>query len=279
MMKSQSPNSSERIVLISDGTCDTAEGYVRAILTQFNRATMDLMRFPSVRSTEGITNALSQTPAPALIVYTFGKEILRKHVWAETRRLNLVGFDLMYPAIDIFGAFFSSRPAEHEAALHSVQSINYFERMEAIEFTVKHDDGMRLSDLAEADLILTGVSRTSKTPTAMYLAHKGYKVANVPLVYGIDPPQQLIDASQKGIPVVFLKIDPGALEKIRRSRFLKLGTSPQQSDTYVRQEAISEELKVALNLARRFQWRQIDVTNKAIEETASEIVVFLRPHS
>jgi len=265
----------ERIAILSDGTCETAENLVRAILAQFNKADAELLRIPKVRTEVELMRELDSLTAPYLVVYTFGTEKLRKLIWSESRKRGLLTYDILYPAVEIFGQFFDAVPSQEQAVLHSTQSVNYFDRMEAIEFTVKHDDGLRLSDLQEANLILTGVSRTSKTPTSMYLAHKGYKVANVPLVYGIEPPVQLIESAQAGIPIVMLTIEASSLEKIRKSRFVRLGTTASQSDTYISLNRISEETSAALQLARRFKWPVIDVTNKAVEETAAEILLLI----
>jgi len=265
----------ERIAILSDGTCETAENLVRAILAQFNKADAELLRIPKVRTEVELMRELDSLTAPYLVVYTFGTEKLRKLIWSESRKRGLLTYDILYPAVEIFGQFFDAVPSQEQAVLHSTQSVNYFDRMEAIEFTVKHDDGLRLSDLQEANPILTGVSRTSKTPTSMYLAHKGYKVANVPLVYGIEPPVQLIESAQAGIPIVMLTIEASSLEKIRKSRFVRLGTTASQSDTYISLNRISEETSAALQLARRFKWPVIDVTNKAVEETAAEILLLI----
>ncbi len=273
-MKKRQP---ERIAIISDGTCDTAETYVRAILAQFNRSEADLVRIPKIREEQDLMKALDKFHPPYLIAFTFATERLRKLMWTETKRRNLLSIDILYPAVDLFAKFFHTDPTQAFGALHSTQAINYFERMEAIEFTVKHDDGMRLSDLFQAEIILTGVSRTSKTPTSMYLAHKGYRVANVPLVFGIEPSEVLIKAHQAGVPIIALTLEAGYLEKIRRARFQRLGTSSSQSDTYVDLKRIVEELEAAHKLARRNKWPILDVTNKAIEETASEILLLVAP--
>lgn len=267
--------SSERIALLSDGTCDTAETYVRAILAQFNRTESELTRFPKIRTDDQLVRALEKLEPPFLVAYTFAEEKLRKIVWTEIRKRNLTGVDILYPAIDIFSTFFKDDPTENVGALHNTRAVNYFDRIEAVEFTVKHDDGLRLNDLHEADIILTGCSRTSKTPTCMYLANKGYRVANVPLIYGIDPSKELIAAHEKGIPVILLTLAADQLARIRRSRFERLGTAPNQSDTYVDLKLITDELEAARRLAMRYRWSVIDVTNKAIEESASEILLLV----
>lgn len=265
----------ERIAVFSDGTCETAETYVRAILAQFNKSEADLLRIPKIRQEAELLKALDKLAPPYLVAYTFASEKLRKLIWAETRKRGLLGIDVLYPAIDLFAQFFHENPSQETGTFHTTRAINYFERMEAVEFTVKHDDGMKQNDLDQAEIILTGVSRTSKTPTSMYLAHKGYRVANVPLVDGIKPSPSLLSANEKGIPVILLTIDPMHLERIRKSRFDRLGTAPTQSDTYIDIKKISEELEAAHLLARRHKWPILNVTNKAVEETASEILLLV----
>lgn len=265
----------ERIAILSDGTCDTAETYVRAILSQFQRADSELVRFPRIRDEEALSRALDSLTPPFLLAYTFAKESLRKKVWAEAKRRSLLGVDILYPTIDVFAQFLKTDPSQEHGVLHSTQAMNYFDRIEAVEFAVKHDDGMKMNDIDAAEMILTGVSRTSKTPTSMYLAHKGYRVANVPLVFGITPPPALITAAEAKIPVFFLTIEPSHLSRIRRARFDRLGTAPNHSDHYVDLQRIQEELDAAHQLARRHKWHIIDVTNKAVEETASEILLLV----
>lgn len=265
----------ERIAIVSDGTCDTAETYVRAILAQFDRSSSELLRFPKIRTEDQLERCLEKLEHPFLVAYTFAEEKLRKMVWSEIRKRNLTGVDILYPAIDIFSNFFKDTPTENVGALHTTHALNYFDRIEAVEFTVKHDDGLRLSDLDEADIILTGCSRTSKTPTCMYLANKGYRVANVPLIFDIEPPKELIRAHESGVPVILLTIAADQLARIRRARFDRLGTSPNQNDTYIDLRRITEELEAARRLAMRYRWSVIDVSNKAIEESASEILLLV----
>lgn len=267
--------SEERIAILSDGTCDTAETYVRAILAQFNRSETGLKRFPKIRDEVELSKALDKIESPFLIAYTFAEERLRKLVWSEAKKRNLTTIDVLYPALEIFSNFFHDDPSERVGALHSTRSLNYFGRVEAVEWTVKHDDGLRMSDLSDAEIILTGCSRTSKTPTSMYLANKGYRVANVPLVFGIDPSKELIAAHEKGVPVILLSLAADNLSRIRKARFDRLGAAPSQSDTYIDLQKIQEELEAARRLAMRYRWSIIDVTNKAIEESASEILLLV----
>lgn len=274
-----------KILILSDSTGDTAENYVRAILAQFQIAHSPLKKVPNIVTDFQLKKALESATAPCLVVYTFALEKLRKLAWSIIRDKNLIGLDLFYPAVEIFSNFLHRNPNQTPGMLHSAKAHHYFDRVEAIEFTVKHDDGMKLEDLSEADIILIGVSRTSKTPTSIYLAHKGYRVANVPMVPGIEVPRELIAASKAGVPVICLTIREQDLERIRKSRLQNLVPQAQvpirksKSDTYVNPETIREELEATQKLSRKYGWPQIDVTDKAIEETASEILVMVSDRS
>lgn len=269
-----SSKNSKEIVILSDGTGETAEAFVRAVLAQFASQDPHLIRYTSLEGPSALRKTLEKLEGDKLIVYTFAAPELRKLAWSMTRELGFPSLDLLYPAVDIFAQFLKTSPSEKVGALHSTQARDYFQRIDAIEFTVKHDDGMRLGEIHQADLILVGVSRSSKTPTSIYLAHKGYRVANVPLILNIDPPQELIEAHKMGVPVVCLSIRETDLERIRRTRFQNLGAKSKQSeDQYLALEQIAAELKAAQQLARKHRWPHIDVTDRAIEETASEILL------
>ncbi|TVQ77679.1 MAG: kinase/pyrophosphorylase [Bradymonadales bacterium] len=266
----------QQIVILSDSTGDTAEGFVRAVLAQFQSSDVDIKRIPNIESERALRKSLESITQRALIVYTFASPELRKTAWSLTRELSYTGLDLLYPAVEIFSEFLGSSPSQQAGALHSVLARDYFRRIEAIEFTVKHDDGMRLNEIHLADIILVGVSRSSKTPTSIYLAHKGYRVANVPLVLGIPEPKELLTAHEKKVPVACLTIHESDLERIRRTRFINLGAKTKQSeDHYLAIDQICAELKAAQQLARKYGWPIIDVTDRAIEETASEILLLI----
>jgi regulator of PEP synthase PpsR (kinase-PPPase family) len=152
--------------------------------------------------------------------------------------------------------------------LHQVDT-EYFKRVEAVNFTVKQDDGQELRHLYRADMVLVGVSRTSKTPLSIYLAHKGYKVANVPLVKGIEPPRELFEIDQK--KVVGLLIDARRLVELRSARLRNLRQNPRGS--YADFEVVEDELEWCRRIYRNnAQWQVIDVTNKSVEESAAEIL-------
>jgi len=265
----------DRIAVLSDGTGETAETFVNAILAQFKIKQPKVSRHPQIKTEAQLAKIIKEFEPPFLVTYTFASEKLRKAAWALVREHGVTGIDLLYPAVEIFSVFLQQSPTQERGAFHTTQAEDYFQRIEAIEFTVKHDDGMKMDELHLADLILVGVSRSSKTPTSIYLAHKGYKVANVPLVHGIELSPDLIKASQSGIPIVLLTINALDLERIRKVRFQNLGARLTQSDNYISSVKIREELQATRQLARQHGWPIIDVTDKAIEETASEILLLV----
>jgi hypothetical protein len=151
--------------------------------------------------------------------------------------------------------------------LHGMDE-EYFRRIDAVEFTVKHDDGQECRNLHKADIVLAGVSRSSKTPVSIYLAHRGWKVANVPIVAGIDPPPELFKVDPA--KVAGLIIEPQRLHEMRAARLVHMGQSPRTE--YADFERIEEEIRAARRLFRKHRWTIIDVSTKAIEETANEIL-------
>ncbi len=176
--------------------------------------------------------------------------------------------DLMGGVVAVLSSFLSEAPAGVPGLLHSVND-SYFRRVEAVEFAVKHDDGALPETLSKADLVIVGVSRTSKTPLSMYLAQKGLRVANVPLVLGINPPAEL--ATLADARVYGLIIQTPTLMRIRQNRLQYLGL--QGDSDYAVKEHIDSELRFARQfLARHPAWPVIDVTNRAIEETAADIL-------
>jgi regulator of PEP synthase PpsR (kinase-PPPase family) len=186
----------------------------------------------------------------------------------EVELYGLEALDLMSLLIYKFAEIFGIPPQKQPGLLYEINS-EYFKRVEAVNFTVKQDDGQELRNLCKADMVLIGVSRTSKTPLSMYLAHKGYKVANVPLVKGIDPPMEIFEIDQK--KVVALAIDAKRLVELRSARLRNLRQNPRGS--YADFEAIAEELDWCRQLYRKHpEWQIIDVTNKSVEESASEIL-------
>jgi regulator of PEP synthase PpsR (kinase-PPPase family) len=259
------------IYLLSDATGETAEKMVLAALTQFRDKPVRLTRINNVRTKNQVYEALDEALGNGgLVVYTIVNRELAQLVHDECDGLGLVSIDLLTPLLMKVAHCLGRSPKETPGLLHGVDEA-YFRRIEAIEFTVKHDDGQEPRNLYLADIVLVGISRTSKTPLSIYLAHRGWKVANVPLINGIDPPSQLFEVDPKKIAA--LVIDPQRLVEVRAARLRNLGQDPRAA--YADYEEIEEELKHARKLFRRHPWVVIDVSSKAVEETANEVLVRL----
>lgn len=259
------------IYLLSDATGETAEKMVLAALTQFRDKPVRMTRVNNVRTKNQVYEALDEALSNhGLVVYTIVNRELAQLVHDECDGLGLISIDLLTPLLLKVAHYLGRSPKETPGLLHGVDEA-YFRRVEAIEFTVKHDDGQEPRNLYLADIVLVGISRTSKTPLSIYLAHRGWKVANVPLVNGIEPPPQLFEVDPKKIAA--LVIDPQRLVEVRAARLRNLGQDPRAA--YADYEEIEEELKHARKLFRRHPWVVVDVSSKAVEETANEVLVRL----
>jgi regulator of PEP synthase PpsR (kinase-PPPase family) len=257
------------LYLFSDATGETVERVVRAALSQFKGVEVKLYKFTNLRTRADIVQAFAAIGSePGLVVYTMVDPELTQFLRSEVANHGVEAVDLINPLIFKLSDLFAVSPQEEPGLLYQINA-EYFKRMEAVNFTVKQDDGQELRNLCKADLVLVGVSRTSKTPLSMYLAHKGYKVANVPLVKGIDPPRELFQIDQKR--VVGLMIDAKRLVELRSARLRNLRQSPRGN--YADYQEVEEELELCRQLYRRHpEWNVVDVTNKSVEESASEIL-------
>ncbi len=255
------------IFVVSDGTGDTATAAVGAALTQF-ASPLRVRNFGEVRSESDVRRVMGlAAEAGALVVFTLVEEGLARVVEERGRELSVPTLDLLGPLIATIAAHGSLEPQHRPGLLHRF-SEGYFARVEAVEFAVRHDDGANLHTLFDADLVLTGVSRTSKTPLSMYLAQRGYKTGNVPLVPGMDPPRELLDLDPR--KVFGLVVDESTLLEIRRARVRALRASPYL--TYADPEGVSQELRRTRRLFRQRGWRIVDITARAVEENASRIL-------
>lgn len=264
-------STAQAIFLLSDATGETAEKMVMAALTQFRDRPARLTRVNNVRTKNQVYEALDEALASnALVVYTIVNRELAQLVHDECDGLGLVNIDLLTPLLMKVAQCLGRSPKETPGLLHGVDEA-YFRRIEAIEFTVKHDDGQEPRNLHLADIVLVGISRTSKTPLSIYLAHRGWKVANVPLVKGIEPPSQLFEVDPNRIAALI--IDPQRLVEVRAARLRNLGQDPRAA--YADYEEIEEELKYAKRFFRGQPWAVVDVSSKAVEETANEVLVRL----
>jgi hypothetical protein len=260
------------IYLLSDATGETAEKILNAALIQFRDKAVKVNRLSHVRDKNSIFKHLDEAlKNRALVVYTMVNRELAQLVHDECEALGMPHLDLITPLLMKVSEFFGRSPKQTPGLLHDMDE-DYFRRIEAVEFTVKHDDGQELRHLPYADIVLAGVSRTSKTPLSTYLAHRGWKVANVPLVKGIEPPVELMQVDPKRVAGLY--IDSQRLAELRAARLRHLGQDARA--TYADLEEIEEELRFAKAFFRRNGWIMVDVSGKAVEETANEVLVKLK---
>jgi regulator of PEP synthase PpsR (kinase-PPPase family) len=258
------------IFVVSDGTGDTAAAVAQAALAQFNVA-WTLRRFGGIRH-EGLARRLAgeAEKAGALIVFTLVDKRVAKALIDEAGRRGVPTFDVLGGMISKVAAHLAAEPRSQPGLLHGF-SDDYYRRVAAVEFAVQHDDGANLHTLDRADLVLTGISRTSKTPLSMYLAQRGYKTGNVPIVPGIDPPRPLLELDPR--KVFALSVDPSVLLTIRQARIRVLGAPPYT--TYADPEALLEEVRRARRLFRERGWRVVDISGRAVEENAARILRYV----
>ncbi|MGB8221999.1 MAG: pyruvate, water dikinase regulatory protein [Polyangiales bacterium] len=261
------------IFVVSDSTGETAERVTRAALLQFPDHKIRLKLERRVRDRRGLSAILERVCAErAMVVFTLVRPELREHFNEQATKLGVRHVDVIGALIGQVGAFLEADPVNIPTAEMPL-SEEYFRRVEAIEFAVKSDDGKEPRNLRKADLVLVGVSRTSKTPLSTYLAGRGFKVANVPLVLGVEPPEELDDVP--GYRVVGLTVDVDQLIDIRRQRLQQLGMPPDAN--YGLRDHVKAELEYAHGIFRKHpEWMVVDVTNCAIEETATIILESLR---
>ncbi|MCB9732993.1 MAG: kinase/pyrophosphorylase [Deltaproteobacteria bacterium] len=256
------------IYVLSDATAETAERVLRAALIQFREARPDVRIFSLLRKDEQIEDAVRQAAvANALVIYTIVNHEQRELLEARAQVFQLQTVDLIGTLMRSLSGYLGTTPAGRPGLPELNQA--YFDRIEAVEFAVKHDDGQAVGGLARADIVLVGLSRTSKTPLSTYLAQKGLKVANVPIVLGLPLPHELEDIDQSR--VFGLTINVGALIRIRRAR-LKALNMPTDTE-YARRDHVVRELQYAREIFdAHAQWPVIDVSEKAIEETAAIVL-------
>lgn len=256
------------VYIVSDSIGETAEMVVRAAASQFNSGTMEIRRVPNISDTETLDEIVHHArEMNYLIAYTLVLDELGQHLKKVAAEEGVVCVDILGPIIDAFQEASSIAPRREPGLLRKIDEM-YYRRVEAVEFAVRYDDGKDPRGIELADIVLVGVSRTSKTPLSMYLAHKRIKVANVPLVPEVPPPDELFNI-ERG-KVIGLIIRPEQLNHIRTERLKTLGLKGQAS--YANPERIIEELEYADSIMKRLGCPVIDVTNRAVEETASKIL-------
>jgi regulator of PEP synthase PpsR (kinase-PPPase family) len=257
--------------LVSDSTGETLNSIARATLARFDEPHVIHHRWSLIRSRLQLDRVLDGIEAePGPVMYTLVDRSLRHALEEHCARLGVPLLSPLDPVMELLQSELGERAREKRGAQH-VMDADYFRRIDAMHYVLAHDDGQGVAGVHEADVCLVGVSRSSKTPTCFYLANRGIKAANVPIVPGATLPDELNDPP---CPVVGLHIEAGALIEIRRHRLRLIGAGGVRQDTndYVDHEAVKAEILVARRLCTARGWPVIDVTRRSIEETAATVL-------
>ena len=258
--------------LVSDATGETLITVARAAAAQYTSVSPVEHMHPLVRTRKQLDRILEEIEsAPGIVLYTLLDHELGERLEKTCRDLGLPCLSILGPVLNLFQAYLGAESKPRVGAQH-VLNAEYFKRIDALNYTMLHDDGQHTDDLEQADVVLVGVSRTSKTPTSIYLANRGVKTANVPLVPGVTPPPTLETLAQP--LVVGLTASPERIVQIRQNRLLGL-RAEHDADQYVDRQAVAAEVASARKLCGRHNWPIIDVTRRSIEETAAEVMALL----
>lgn len=257
--------------LISDSTGGTLGSVVKACLAQFEGVEAEQHFWPLVRSEKQLDAAIEGIGRqPGMVLYTLVDDALSLHLERACQKAGVPCLSILRPAMQLMSGSFGLE-SRHEPGLQHRLNAEYFARMDAMDYALHHDDGQKSRDLGKADVILVGVSRTSKTPTSIYLANRGVKAANIPVVKGCPLPQELFTVTKPLI--VGLVTNAERLVEIRRNR---LRTMHEERETsYADLDAVKEEILYARRLFNEHNWPVIDVTRRSIEETAAAILNLL----
>jgi len=256
--------------LISDSTGETLTTVARAAAAQHAHVSPIEHIYPLVRSRKQLDRAIAEiADAPGIVLYTLLDAELREHLVQSCKELGLPYLSILGPVLQLFQSYLGDAEAKPRVGAQHTLNAEYFKRIDALNYTMLHDDGQHTEDLEDADVVLVGVSRTSKTPTSIYLANRGIKTANVPLVPNVPLPPQLETLVRP--LVVGLYATPERIVQIRQNRLLAL-KAHHDSDQYIDREAVTAELAFARKLCQRHQWELIDVSRRSIEETAAAVL-------
>jgi len=257
--------------LVSDSTGETLNAMARAVCARFDDVLPIEHIYSLVRSERQLQRVLREIEgSPGVVMHTIVDKTLRQVLERGCRDFDMPCIAALDPLVSALARYLGASLSTRVGAQHALDN-DYFNRMEALSYAIGHDDGQGAEDLDAADVVLVGVSRTSKTPTCIYLAHRGVSAANVPLVPGMDAPPQLFGL--KHAKVVGLTVSPDRLIQIRRNRLLSM--REERESAYIEVDAVREEIVRARRLYERHGWPVIDVTRRSVEETAAAVVNLL----
>lgn len=260
-----------KLFVVSDSLGEMGKSIASALKAQFAGSFGAIKRFPFVMETTEIDDILAEArAAPCMIIYTLVLAETRAYIASKGKEFGLPLVDILGDAMRVAEEITGKQPI-NEAGLNRRLDKEYFHKVAAVEFAVKYDDGTDPSCLKRADIVLVGISRTSKTPLSMYLAYRNYKVANVPLILGVEPPEELFNIDRRKI--IGLTNDPDRLLSIRTERLKDLGI--EKSENYANMEMIKMELDYANDIFEKLGCPVINVVSRSVEETAVMIITRL----
>src|ERR1700754_4068258 len=269
---SQKTGSYFHLHLVSDATGETLTTVARAATAQYSKILPVEHIYPLIRTQKQLDRVLAEIEeSPGIVLYTLLEDDLVGRLEQKCRDLSLPCMSILGPVLQLLQSYLGSESAHRVGAQHTLNA-EYFKRIDALNYTMMHDDGQHPEGLNEADVVLIGVSRTSKTPTSIYLANRGVKTGNVPLVPGVPYPPQ-VDALHRPL-VVGLFASPERIVQIRQNRMLGLQVH-KDDDQYIDREAVAAEIAFSKKLCARHNWPLIDVTRRSIEEPAAAVLILL----
>ncbi len=258
--------------LVSDSTGETLTTVAHAAAAQYANISPIEHVYPLIRTPKQLDRVLAEIDeAPGIVLYTLLDEELIERLERKCTELSLPCRSILGPVLRVFQSYLGASSTPRVGAQHTLNA-EYFKRIDALNYTMLHDDGQHIDDLEQADVVLVGVSRTSKTPTSIYLANRGVKTGNYPLVPGVPVPPQL-EALTKPL-VVGLFASPERIVQIRQNRLLGL-RAHHDADSYIDKQAVADEINFSRKLCARHNWPLIDVSRRSIEETAAAVLQFL----
>jgi len=257
--------------LVSDSTGETLNAMAKAVVARFEGVIPIEHIYALIRSKRQLERVLQEIEAaPGVVLHTIVDRELRAELEEGCRQLEMPTIAALDPLVAALSRYLGASLTTRVGAQHALDH-EYFNRMEALNFAMAHDDGQGVPELESADVVLVGVSRTSKTPTSIYLAHRGVRAGNIPLVPGQDPPPSLFQL--RSPMIVGLTVSPDRLIQIRRNRLLSLNEGRESA--YIEAESVREETVKARRLFERMGWPVIDVTRRSVEETAAAVINLL----
>ena len=258
--------------LISDSTGETLTTVARAATAQYTKVMPVEHVYPLVRTERQLDRVLAEIDeSPGIVLYTLLEDDLVSRLEKHCKQLSLPCLSVLGPVLQLLQSYLGTATSHRVGAQH-VLNAEYFKRIDALNYTMLHDDGQHIEDLEDADVVLVGVSRTSKTPTSIYLANRGVKTGNVPLVPGITIAPKVEELARP--LVIGLFASPERIVQIRQNRLLGL-KAHQDDDQYIDRKAVAEEVSFSRKLCAKHNWPSIDVTRRSIEETAAAVLQLL----